>query len=480
MLKTRITTLLAVLGAMLMAVSLAVAADRIQPTEASWADQVRGTSSFSAHPDAGKNRARATSAYGSMTYRIANQENLAKVEAFGRSEGPLTGAATGPITREVHGALLNVPARVSGTVCARTTPADKACSLDPQPGSGVFAQATSSELGVSSFFVPLVRHGGGGDSAPATATAACQPGQTGIAGLTAGGPVILGPWPGTVSVPIPAANRESVGSRTIGTITYTARIQRIETVDIGYAKSELRLLVTADGTTGDPWTLHVILASAECGMSRQIQENLPQPTATNFPLPGGSMSLLRSVGAPATDGQDPGPSENAAPEPTVPTTEPTVPTTEQTAATEGPQEPESVRIGGEFAVVNRNGVELGTATVEDVARTPGCGVQLTLSITTSAEAGPDRWASVAPDDVAEVRPGGSTREATTLSSDCEQAANSTTTSLSPGRDHEIVIAVQLDDSAQQAMLRPDGTAGWIFDLPPLTAIAVTTTGTAEP
>ena len=152
----------------------------------------------------------------------------------------------------------------------------------------------------------------------------------------------------------------------------------------------------------------------------------------------------------------------------------TVPeTTEQTAVAEGPQEPQSVRVGRQFAVVNRDGIELGTATIEDVVRSAGCGVELTLSITTSAEAGPGRWASVSPGDFAEVRPGGSTREATRLNPDCEQAASSPTTALSPGRDYEIVIAFQLDDSTQQAMLRPDGTAGWIFDLPPL--LRVTTT-----
>ncbi|MEV8220985.1 hypothetical protein AB0P16_00795 [Dietzia maris] len=176
----------------------------------------------------------------------------------------------------------------------------------------------------------------------------------------------------------------------------------------------------------------------------------------------------------------PGTSEPASSESSVPTEEATPETTEQTAVAEGPQDPESVRVGREFAIVNRDGVELGTAKVEDIVRTPGCGVELTLSITTSAEAGPDRWTSVAPDDFAEVRAGGSTREATTLNSDCEQAARSTTTPLSPGRDYEIVIAFQLDDSARQAMLRPDGTAGWIFDLPALTTVTVPTSPSAAP
>ena len=173
-------------------------------------------------------------------------------------------------------------------------------------------------------------------------------------------------------------------------------------------------------------------------------------------------------------------SEHASSESASPTEVATTETTEQTAVAEGPREPQSVRVGREFAVVNRDGVELGTAKVEDIVRTPGCGVELTLSITTSAEAGPDRWASVSPSDFAEVRPGGSIRKAAKLGSDCEQAANSTTTALSPGRDYQIVIAFQLGDSADRAMLRPDGTAGWIFNLPPLPRVTTTSPRAASP
>ncbi|HAQ59040.1 MAG TPA: hypothetical protein DCR63_00625 [Microbacterium sp.] len=201
------------------------------------------------------------------------------------------------------------------------------------------------------------------------------------------------------------------------------------------------------------------------------------------PLAEGDATLLptttpdQAADAPAEHG---GPTSGTADQSTgAAITDPSA-TTEQTAVAEGPQDPESVRVGREFAIVNRDGVELGTAKVEDIVPTPGCGVELTLSITTSAEAGPDRWTSVAPDDFADVRAGGFTREATTLDSDCDHAARSTTTPLSPGRDYEIIIAFQLDDSAQQAMLRPDGTAGWIFDLPPLTTVAVTTSPAAAP
>ncbi|MCT1885626.1 hypothetical protein M3C36_10575 [Dietzia cinnamea] len=145
-----------------------------------------------------------------------------------------------------------------------------------------------------------------------------------------------------------------------------------------------------------------------------------------------------------------------------------------TTVPEGPQDPEVVRVGREFALVNREGVELGTARIADIVRTPGCGVQLTLSIRTSDEAGSDRWSTIGPGDFAEVSPGGSIRKAGTVSSDCEQSTNSTTTALSASREYEIVIAIALGDSVQQGMLRPDSTAGWVFDLPPLPKDAATT------
>jgi len=537
----QLRTSLAIAGVFLLVASVALVVGSVRPTEASWQDTVTGTSSFTTHKDVGRNSARATAAYGSMTYRIADQENLRKVEALGKSDSAVLGLSTGPTTRSVRGALLSIPASVAGTVCARSTATGVICSEDPQSTATAFAQAQSSKLEVSTVGLPLVRYATADDAKPTIATAACTPGKPGVTGFTKNGSVYesvyLGRGSSLVEVPMPGRNSETRKQRTYGSVTYTARLQRTEVSELGYARAELRLHVTADGATGDPWTLHLILANAECGVSRGIEENLAQPTATNFQSLAPSVASFRTAQPPTalkpiidvvdedaperpddgttlptldgaaddsatgattsatTSTESPGPldaetadldpraelGESAGAETAVPTENaaPTTsePTTALTAPT-GPQELESVRVGREFAVVNRDGVELGTAKVDDIVRTPGCGVELTLSITTSAEAGPDRWASVAPDDFAEVRPGGSTREASRISSDCERAARSTTTSLSPGRDYEIVIAFQLDDSADQAMLRPDGTAGWIFDLPSLTTVAVTTSPTA--
>lgn len=521
--------LLAIIGALIIVAANALSVVTMSPTEASWSDRVYGSSTFGTHPDAGKDRARGTAAYGSMTYRVANQEDLAKVEVLGKAENSLTGAATGPITRSVRGALLNVPATVDGTVCARSTRmtlSSDACSADPGADkAAAFAQAKSSELSVSSFGLPIVRYAQGRTAKPAIATAACKPGQEGSAGLLDGESVILGRSLNQVEVPIPAANRETSEQRTWGSITYTARLQRTEVKGIGYAKSELRLHVEADGATGDPWILHVILANAECGLSRSIEEKIPQPTATNFRSLGGTASMARVLQQPSPDPADvelaedeaaatpagsddeasaggtgnateSAPSQTDTPQPTQstelhaaePKTEGSEPApshpatsepTEPTSVLAGPQDPEPVRVGREFAVVTREGGELGTARIDDIVRTPGCGVELTLTIRTSAEAGPDRWASIGPGDFAEVRPGGSIRKAGRVSPDCERAANSRVTALSAGREYEVVIAIALDDSAQRAMLRPDGTAGWMFDLPPLPKDAATTSPSAS-
>ncbi|OAH43501.1 hypothetical protein AYJ66_04395 [Dietzia cinnamea] len=208
---------------------------------------------------------------------------------------------------------------------------------------------------------------------------------------------------------------------------------------------------------------------ASTGEARNATESAP--SQTDAPQPTQSLEL--HAAEPETD-SEPADSTPATSKPA------TSELTEPTTVLAGPQEPELVRVGREFAVINREGVELGTARIDDIARTPGCGVELALSIRTSAEAGPDRWASIGPGDFAEVRPSGSIRRAGTVSSDCEQAANSKTTALSAGRQYEIIIAIALEDSAQQAMLRPDGTAGWMFDLPPLPKVTATTSPSASP
>lgn len=155
-------------------------------------------------------------------------------------------------------------------------------------------------------------------------------------------------------------------------------------------------------------------------------------------------------------------------------TESPKPTT-STEAPAGPQKLQDVRVGREFAVITREGVELGAARIEDIERMPGCGVEITLDITTSAEDGPDRWASIDHRDFAEVRPGGSTRPAQRTGSECASGAAAGPAQLRVGGVHEVVVVIQISDTADRAIFRPEGTAGWVFDLPSLPRMAATPT-----
>lgn len=374
------------------------------------------------------------------------------------------------------------------------------------------------------------------------ATAACSPGRDGVSSLLSDGPILIGndtSLTGDNRARLSVPTKEDPVSRAFQDVVgaaykYEAILRLTTESRPGYGLTQLRLDIKATGKVfGDDWSAHLILAHAECGMN--VPEILPPipPSRLDSPLrqsarvaaapaalqpvidvTGQSAESQSDVGSlPALDqadhtaadeqsGVEPGPGGTTNPEPATPAaTSPAAPTkpsevqdaipgnaptetaatdpAEQATAPEGPPSPELARVGREFAVVTRNGVELGTARIDDVVRTPGCGVELTLSIRTSAEEGPGRWASIGPGDFAEVRPGGSIRKAGRVSSDCEQAADSRVTALSAGREYEIVIAIALDDSAQRAMLRPDGTAGWMFDLPPLPKDAATTSPSAS-
>lgn len=561
--------LLAFAGVLALLATLALGAATMRPTEATWQDTVHGESVFGADPAGIKSYARAISGNG-VIKRPITSDPIGPARAVAN---PANRSASARLAYDDSGAFDVLPLEMSGNACAGVGAQQAAnCGATATvPPAGSFAKSDVRNLKLWAAGIRGVQNvtfESSPSQAPITATATCVPGQIGQPRVSSGGPILLR---GRTPLHLPPANRQtSATDRGFLSHNISGVLQVHQSQGPGWAKVEVRLHVENVYPLSD-WTLHVVLASAECGIAQDMPAEPQRPTtarpealpvAPNQPatatfasrtalrvspeveptvepttvLPTEDSSAIdgdtpeselptlddaasdesdretadtsaattttsatpsRTTSAPATTTADatsttstqepsesgttvPGTSEPASSESSVPTEEATPETTEQTAVAEGPQDPKSVRVGREFAIVNRDGVELGTAKVEDIVRTPSCGVELTLSITTSAEAGPDRWTSVAADDFAEVRAGGSTREATTLNSDCEQAANSTTTPLSPGRDYEIVIAFQLDDSAQQAMLRPDGTAGWIFDLPPLTTVAVTTSPSAAP
>lgn len=537
-LTPQIRRLLAALGALVMVAGLGAMAGNIQPTEASWTDQVHSKSEFSA----GQPYARAISSYGTMFPYLSRKSDLGPNEVNAGAANRGTNYAQNVGGTDFSGLAGFLPLEAYNRSCARAGTSSIECQL-PAPASSNASAYAVAETGQLKMWVGssensrLITIGHALNLNSARTTAECRPGEVGVPGLNSSGEVILG---GNFSDNIgnlyegggTRIRMPSVNGTTQGTYTdfyrYTATLSHTSTSGINHASSQLRLHVRSTLLGGQRWTLDLILAHAECGTALSVPQRPDRPARESawpaqMTMARMASPVLEQEAAPVTSetGATTAPTLPAVPSTDEPTTETTAPvasapatpsagtststptnvstaptststsevastpvsvptevatsaTTEQTAVAEGPQEPESVRVGREFAVVNRAGVELGTAKVEDIVRTPSCGVELTLSITTSAETGPDRWESVAPSDFAEIRAGGATRGATRLSSDCEQAANSQTTSLSPGRDYEIVIAFDLDDSAQQAMLRPDGTAGGIVDLPALPRVPATT------
>ncbi|UVE96461.1 hypothetical protein [Dietzia sp. B32] len=555
--------LLAFAGVLALLATLALGAATMRPTEATWQDTVHGESVFGADPAGIKSYARAISGNG-VIKRPITSDPIGPARAVAN---PTNRSDSARLAYDDSGAFDVLPLEMSGNACAGVG-AQQAASCGATatvPPAGSFAKSDVRNLKLWAAGIRGVQNvtfESSSSQAPITATATCVAGQTIEPRVSAGGPILLR---GRTPLYLPPANRQtSATDRGFLSHNISGVLQVHQSQGPGWAKVEVRLHVENVYPLSD-WTLHVVLASAECGIAQDMPAESPRPTtarpkalaeAPNQPATAtfASRTALRMTpeveptvesttvlptedrsaiggrtpeselptlddaandesaretdedsGVATTTGATPSPTTSTPAKTTATatsttsehepsesqssttasgTSEPATsespdPTavaepTEQSAVPEGPQQPESVRVGREFTVVNRDGVELGRAKVEDIVRTPGCGVELTLSITTSAEAGPDRWASVGPDDFAEVRAGETTRGATRLSSDCEHAADSRTTDLSPGRDYEIVIAFQLDDSAQRAMLQPDGTAGWIFDLPPLTRVTATT------
>jgi hypothetical protein len=528
--RTRLQLIVALAGVLALLAAVALAAASARPTEATWNDTVAGEARFGMqNPYQDSRFARAISTFGFMD-RATRDNNVGPVTAV--RETPATSRQiVGPSTHDSATFLTGIlPLHTVGFSCSTLDVAQAACANGNTAGvalptANAVSETRSLDVRTARLLgSDLVTYQGRN---PIRATATCSPTQ-GLATLTSDGPVILGRsglFEEEVRVPIPGPNSEQSGVRSWGSYDYVATLQHVKKESRGHALSELRLRVHATGTGGaERWNLTLILAHAECGVDRETTAAPTRPTTGEWPTIAAQTSRTMAVqadthtAAPTTtqpqavdpESDEPAGEESAdsttATTPTSTTSAATTPTTSTTPATatataesttpavqpepteqsdvaDEPQGPENVDVGRWFALVGRDGTELGSAKVEDVVRTPGCGVELTLHIATSAEAGAERWSSLGPDDFAEVRPGGATRDAGTVSSDCEQSANSTTTRLSPDLEYEIVVAFQLDDSAQRAMLRPDGTAGWIVDLPPLTQVttstAATTTVTAD-
>lgn len=506
-----VRALVAVLGALALLLTTALALGSIRPTEATWSDSAVGAAEFgAANPHQNTRFARAMSTFGQME-RAVRDSDVGAVTAF-RQSPDTSRQVVGPATHNSTGSFPTylLPLTTVGFSCS-TLDAQSRCENGNPTGvasatAGAVSETRSLDVRTASILgADLVSYSGRN---PIRATAACSP-TAGAATLSSDGPVVLGRnglFEQEVRVAMPGPNSEQTGYRSWGSYDYVATLQHVRKEGPGYALSQLRLRVNATGTGGaERWNLTLILAHAECGVDRAATAAPTRPHSGEWPILSAQTNrmMVAQADAPvatpsevaAADGRE-APNEEPdeepasdvpvsdASEPSTSTPRTTTPvehsepadtSTEKAAVADEPQRPATVAPGRWFTVVGRDSVELGSARIDDITRTPGCGAALTLHITTSAEAGPERWSSIGPGDFAELRPSGATRGARPVGSDCEQSAASTTTRLSPGREYEIVLAFQLDDSAQRAVLRPEGTAGWAFDLPPLAEVVVVAT-----
>ncbi|MBB1028696.1 hypothetical protein G6026_13615, partial [Dietzia sp. DQ11-38-2] len=303
-LQRPVRALMAMLGALALVMTTALAVGTIRPTEAAWADRAMGAAEFGASPDGGRNFARSAAGYGALKPWLSGASAIGSVQRevtpsttwIARSASPSSWS-----TESVGTFLSSVRASAETRTCARrdNRQPDDCRPLPDQPEAGAAASHAVSQVrnvDASALAllvrVPLVRT----SSTPITATASCTPGEIGRAGL-AGDPVTIGGnlFDSGDRVQIPAPGRQTTFVRDIGLYTYHGVLQHHHVVSNGYAMSQLRLYVEASGDVlgSQPWVLHMVLAHAECGASRSVTSAPVRPDVSwPAPLPEQSARMM--------------------------------------------------------------------------------------------------------------------------------------------------------------------------------------------
>ncbi|SMG34874.1 hypothetical protein SAMN02745947_02316 [Rhodococcus rhodochrous J3] len=225
----------------------------------------------------------------------------------------------------------------------------------------------------------------------------------------------------------------------------------------------------------DPEGKPVDPESSQAGSDTSVVTDGSAPYAESEP------SDTSAVGEPTFSVSDP----NAESETTVlvPRPEAEVPSTDSSEAPptvpRGPVTPTRVRLSAPFSVVTKDGDDLGTMTIDDVSRTPGC-VAARLTMNTSD--GVSYLNGLRPSDFREVLADGDTARVGSVSGECVSGA-SLPSSFDPASHYSGWVTFGVTDSSRAVMLRPTGTAGWIIDLPPptpVTPMPVVTTSPGTP
>ncbi|UYP18326.1 hypothetical protein OED52_16930 [Rhodococcus sp. Z13] len=171
------------------------------------------------------------------------------------------------------------------------------------------------------------------------------------------------------------------------------------------------------------------------------------------------------------DGDSEETSESAEPTTTTPGTTTSGTTTSTTKAPSGPTTPSRVKTEVPFTMVATDGSTLGTAEIVDIVRGTDC-VSVKLDVTTADEPGTTSLGGLRTKDFREVLSDGSTVPVETTSVACTDGTPLPTT-FSAGKEYSGWVTFALTNGSNSVMLRPEGTAGWIFTLPPVPVPTVT-------
>lgn len=108
---------------------------------------------------------------------------------------------------------------------------------------------------------------------PIIARASCTPNEMGTPDVAFGGRVeLVRPLLANRLVPVPEPNK-STSATVTRLANYTATVSNKQVSELGYALAEVRLRLTANALlSGDEiWTLDIILARSECGLSKPLR-----------------------------------------------------------------------------------------------------------------------------------------------------------------------------------------------------------------
>ena len=306
--KPRLRSVFVAITALALVAATVAHAGPIDPTEATWTDDVYANASLSAGPNTGVNFARSLGAYGEFVRDFSALNNTVTMPGYqaNRTTGdsPITLDSVQEFSSE--SALLALPFRMTGRSCARAErPTGTECALSNSAISYALTDVTGFRVHATNPFsiptTPLVVYSPAVSTNPLRVTASCDPGTVGNTGLTGSGDFTLGSGSNTRSLSLPtkeAPRRQQI--RTASGYTYRVALLYTEAKALNFARAQVAINIqTTDLIGNDSWSINAILTSAECGNSMTAPALPPRPTHANPAVVWDPSFVIQNSAAPA-------------------------------------------------------------------------------------------------------------------------------------------------------------------------------------